>query len=192
MRLFCVQVEAFIIPKTRANTSKGEGVPAARAPVRGRGRGRDEVKGRSRVREATPTRGRDREASLEPIDEHDDVIEQQTEVRDPARPPSVPDSTLMLHELIVRLLVRLDSVSPSNVLLGTSGYPITNGATRLVLGPSVGFQTLGPSSVSSIASSRFTSPHISSSATVCFRDSRLVSIYDPRCGISLLGLFGSE
>ncbi|KAH0732877.1 hypothetical protein KY289_004065 [Solanum tuberosum] len=165
-RIFLVVFLSSVIPKTRTNTSKGEGVPAARAPVHGRGRGRDEVKGRSRVREATPTRGRDREASLEPIDEHDDVIEQQTEVRDPARPPSVPDSTLMLYELIVRLLVRLDSVSPSNVLLGTSGYRITIGATRLVLGPSVGFQTFGPSSVSSIASPRFTSLHISSSATM--------------------------
>ncbi|WMV46730.1 hypothetical protein MTR67_040115 [Solanum verrucosum] len=40
---------------------------------------------------------------------------QQTEVGGPAQPPSTPDSTSMLHELIVRLLSRLDSVPPSGV-----------------------------------------------------------------------------
>ncbi|KAG5586512.1 hypothetical protein H5410_046946 [Solanum commersonii] len=56
---------------------------------------------------------------------HDDVIGQQTEVGGPTQPPSTPDNTSMLNELIVRLLSRLDSVPPSGVRPGTLGSPIT-------------------------------------------------------------------
>ncbi|WMV07250.1 hypothetical protein MTR67_000635, partial [Solanum verrucosum] len=50
------------------------------------------------------------------------------------QPPSIPDSTMMF--------ARSDIVSSFDVLLGTSGFPITVSATHLVLGPNVGFQTL--------------------------------------------------
>ncbi|KAG5629027.1 hypothetical protein H5410_000744 [Solanum commersonii] len=55
--------------------------------------------------------------------ESHDVIEQLTEVRGPAQPPSNPDTNLMLQELIVNLFVRLDIVSSSNVLLVPSIAP---------------------------------------------------------------------
>ncbi|KAG5632073.1 hypothetical protein H5410_003790 [Solanum commersonii] len=60
----------------------------------------------------------------------------------PIQPPIVPDNTLMLQELIVKLLVRLDSAP--GIRSGTTCSPITVGATYLVQGSSVGCQTPGP------------------------------------------------
>ncbi|XP_055829654.1 uncharacterized protein LOC129898957, partial [Solanum dulcamara] len=53
--------------RTRATITEGEDAPAARAPLRGRGRGRGGVRGRGRARGAAPTRGRARELSPEPM-----------------------------------------------------------------------------------------------------------------------------
>ncbi|KAH0688993.1 hypothetical protein KY289_016351 [Solanum tuberosum] len=51
------------------------------------------------------------------------------EVMGPTQPSSVLNNTLMLHELIVRLLDRLDSIPLSCVLPGTSCSPMIVGAT---------------------------------------------------------------
>lgn len=135
--------------RTRSRVVEGEVVPADRALAHGRGIRGDGVRCCGRAGEETLTRGQDREASPEPIYKHDNNIEQQDDEKGPAQPPLVLDSTLMLRELITkllarlnnapsscmlqglitRLLARLDSAPLSCIIPGISSSPIAVGAT---------------------------------------------------------------
>ncbi|KAK4724435.1 hypothetical protein R3W88_027214 [Solanum pinnatisectum] len=83
--------------------------------------------------------------------------------RGPTQPHFVLYNTLILQELIVRLLDRLN-IALSIVL--ASGSPIIVDVAPRVQGPSMGFDTLGSSSVPSIAPPWFATPTISFSVTM--------------------------
>ncbi|KAG5614751.1 hypothetical protein H5410_014575 [Solanum commersonii] len=86
-----------------------------------------------------------------------EVGDAQTKVRGPTQPSSVLNYTLMLHELIVRLLDRLDSIPLSCVLSGTSCSHFIVGATP---------PTSDLASALLLAPLRFAVPHISASVVM--------------------------
>ncbi|KAG5571115.1 hypothetical protein H5410_060881 [Solanum commersonii] len=99
-----------------------------------------------------------REAFYVPVTEHDNIIEQHAGVRGPAQP----------HVL----LARLDIAPTFGNNLGTTGSPITVGATPPIQGPSLGFQTHGSALVPSLALLRFATPMVFASATMSIAEQK--------------------
>ncbi|XP_055806793.1 uncharacterized protein LOC129875523 [Solanum dulcamara] len=115
--------------------TRAKAIESEVAPIHSRCRGCGRVKGQGRAK-GPPTYGRAREPSPENVYEHEDEYEQQTEEQQteelrPAKPPVVLDNALMLQELLVRLLARLDGAPTPCVIIGTSGSPIAVGTTQV-------------------------------------------------------------
>lgn len=96
----------------------------------------------------------------------------------------VGDISLMLQQLIVMLLDRLESAPYFGILSGTIGSPITLGVAPLVQGTCEGFKTPDSSSVPSMEPSRFTTLLVSTSTTMLIakkkRFERFVRLVVPR------------
>ncbi|KAK4718384.1 hypothetical protein R3W88_016722 [Solanum pinnatisectum] len=72
----------------------------------------------------------------------------------------------LLEDELGRLLARLDNTSPSCILLGTLGSPITVGATLPAQGLSMGFQTLNSSLLPFMTPMRFAVALVFASAAI--------------------------